>query len=123
MLPKRDVKLCARLAEATPVQAWECANVVETKPTRQQASGSCFRCGGNHLAHQCRHVGSISFNCEQRGHLAQLCRSNTSQTEKQDRGVDRDLSTMWMTSWQRTTFGCFKRPDQSQCVSKLPSTE
>ncbi|XP_040074818.1 uncharacterized protein LOC120846971 [Ixodes scapularis] len=80
---KKDSRaLRSQLAQATPVQAGESANVVKTKPTKQQASGSCFRCGGNHLAHKCHHVGSVCFKCEQRGRLARVCRSNACQTEK-----------------------------------------
>ncbi|XP_077508227.1 uncharacterized protein LOC144119512 [Amblyomma americanum] len=66
--------LCTQLPQATVVQSEESESVVKTK---QQASGSCFHCGENHRAPQCRHMSSVCFKCEQRGHLARVCRSQT----------------------------------------------
>ncbi|KAJ8385583.1 hypothetical protein AAFF_G00184450 [Aldrovandia affinis] len=35
----------------------------------------CFRCGGNHVAADCRFVDAVCHNCHKRGHLARKCRS------------------------------------------------
>lgn len=38
---------------------------------------SCFRCGGEHLATQCRHVCSVCHKCRCKGHLARVCKGKT----------------------------------------------
>ncbi|KAL1472741.1 hypothetical protein MTO96_022794 [Rhipicephalus appendiculatus] len=35
---------------------------------------SCFRCGGEHLAAQCRHASSVCHKCRSKGHLARVCK-------------------------------------------------
>ncbi|KAL1421133.1 hypothetical protein MTO96_023440 [Rhipicephalus appendiculatus] len=35
---------------------------------------SCFRCGGEHLATQCRHASSVCHKCRSKGHLARVCK-------------------------------------------------
>lgn len=47
-----------------------------TKP-RRGATVTCYRCGGAHLATQCKHKDAVCYSCKKRGHLARACRSKT----------------------------------------------
>ncbi|KAJ8385127.1 hypothetical protein AAFF_G00192680 [Aldrovandia affinis] len=44
----------------------------------------CFRCGGNHVAADCRFVDAVCHNCHKRGRLARKCRS--ARQPRRDRG-------------------------------------
>ena len=53
---------------------------------------SCYRCGGAHLAPQCRHKNVICHSCKKRGHLARVWKSkpqqgtqNRTQPQEQDK--------------------------------------
>ena len=39
---------------------------------------ACYRCGGPHLATQCRHIQTVCRSCKKRDHLARVCRSGKS---------------------------------------------
>ena len=39
---------------------------------------TCYRCGGPHLAPQCKHLESVCHFCKKKGHLATVCRSKAS---------------------------------------------
>ena len=43
---------------------------------------ACYRCGGPHLATQCRHIQTVCRSCKKRGHLACVCRSAKSTPNK-----------------------------------------
>ena len=43
---------------------------------------ACYRCGGPHLATQCRHIQTECRSCKKRGHLARVCRSAKSTPNK-----------------------------------------
>ena len=41
----------------------------------RKSTVSCYRCGGPHLATQCRHLNTVCRCCRKRGHLARVCNS------------------------------------------------
>ena len=43
---------------------------------------ACYRCGGPHLATQCRHIQTVCRSCQKRGQLARVCRSSKSTPKK-----------------------------------------
>ncbi|KAL1477797.1 hypothetical protein MTO96_035466 [Rhipicephalus appendiculatus] len=50
-------------------------NAVSRDPGKQKHKPvSCFRCGGEHLATQCRHARSVCQKCRSKGHLARVCK-------------------------------------------------
>ena len=42
---------------------------------RKGATVTCYRCGGAHLATQCKHKAVTCYSCKKKGHFAQVCRS------------------------------------------------
>lgn len=40
----------------------------------------CYRCGGQHEASKCRFREIMCFNCDKKGHIAKVCRSERKQT-------------------------------------------
>ncbi|KAH7981020.1 hypothetical protein HPB49_020994 [Dermacentor silvarum] len=63
------------------------ANPNGTFSTHRVSSGSvavtCYRCGGGHLASECKHVKTVCSYCHRRGHLAKVC--NTKRKDGQAR--------------------------------------
>ncbi|XP_077485394.1 uncharacterized protein LOC144095592 [Amblyomma americanum] len=51
-----------------------------TKPRREETAILCFRCGGGHLATQCRHLNSVCHNCGIKGHLSRVCKGRKNAT-------------------------------------------
>nr|XP_050043590.1 uncharacterized protein LOC126540793 [Dermacentor andersoni] len=55
------------------------ANPNGTFSTHRVSSGSvavtCYRCGGGHLASECKHVKTVCSYCHKRGHLAEVCKT------------------------------------------------
>eukprot|EP00731_Ephydatia_muelleri_P001678 Em0001g1678a len=45
----------------------------DTAPSR--SSPTCYRCGGKHLAPDCRHKESECHTCGKKGHISRVCRS------------------------------------------------
>ncbi|CAG2185344.1 unnamed protein product [Mytilus edulis] len=39
--------------------------------------GDCYRCGGNHLAAECRFKDAKCHSCKKKGHIAKKCRSKS----------------------------------------------
>ena len=46
-----------------------------TPQTPKQQRYVCWRCGGDHLAPNCRHMDVICKSCQKEGHFANMCRS------------------------------------------------
>ena len=46
-----------------------------TPQTPKQQRYVCWRCGGDHLAPNCRHMDVICKSCQKKGHFANMCRS------------------------------------------------
>lgn len=45
---------------------------------------TCYRCGGNHLAPNCRFIEAVCRECNKKGHLARVCRSKHKEGRKQE---------------------------------------
>ena len=43
----------------------------------RKPSSPCYRCGGEHPAHDCRFKEVLCHHCKKKGHLAHVCRSKT----------------------------------------------
>ena len=49
---------------------------VHTIRRKEESRGAaCYRCGGDHLAADCRFKDSQCYYCKKKGHLAKVCRS------------------------------------------------
>ena len=51
-------------------------------PTGGGFTPTCFRCGGPHLAPQCRHKDTECRYCKKKGHLARVCKAKSRATSK-----------------------------------------
>ena len=49
---------------------------------RPKGNISCYRCGGAHLAPQCRHCDTICHYCKKKGHLSSVCRAKAQQSPR-----------------------------------------
>ena len=74
---------------------------------------SCYRCGGAHLAPQCRHKNVICHSCKKRGHLARVCKSkpqHRTEHNHRSRTSQRRVPTTWSSQhlkmWS-TISSCF----------------
>ena len=65
---------------------------------RKGATVTCYRCGGAHLATQCKHKDATCYLCKKKGHFARVCRSKPqsqlSQKPKNTGKVDKSIHYM-----------------------------
>ncbi|XP_071177949.1 uncharacterized protein [Mytilus edulis] len=61
--------------------AFQKINKVSKSYTRNNSGNSkqegCYRCGGNHLAAECRFKDAKCHSCKKKGHIAQKCRNKS----------------------------------------------
>ena len=54
----------------------------DTQGRRFAPRRQCFRCGGQHMAPDCRFSSSTCYVCKKVGHLARMCRSKSNKNNK-----------------------------------------
>ncbi len=61
------------------------APVLALRRTEETRRTLCYRCGGEHLATDCRFKGIECHHCKETGHLARVCRSRAQSTAQKGR--------------------------------------
>ena len=61
-----------------------------TDRTTDRATTACYRCGGRHLANDCRFRSSVCNYCKKKGHIQRVCRSRLRQTEHREGSNERE---------------------------------
>ena len=61
-----------------------------TDRTTDRATTACYRCGGRHLANDCRFRSSVCNYCKKKGHIQRVCRSRLRQMEHRDGSNERE---------------------------------
>ena len=64
-------------------QEWRSEERNEDSQRKQfRSRHKCYRCGGQHMAHDCRFVRSTCYACKKVGNLAKVCRSEERKNSK-----------------------------------------
>ena len=85
-----------------------------TKPRSEDKKRECHRCGGNHDPARCAFKNEICYNCQQKGHMAKVCK-NKKKPRRQERSGRRQTvqsdgkRIQTNTNSKRTSFRTVKR--------------
>ena len=67
--------------------------------TKGRANPTCCRCGGSHLASECRFCNTECWRCKKIGHIAKVCRSKSTAPRPTHYTQDFEVSQMEDTSY------------------------
>ena len=91
-------KNAARLQVNAPVRnSGTVHRVLSNEKSKPKPTNSkpvvCYRCGGAHLATQCRFIDAICRGCGKKGHIVKVCRSNTASRTSQPTRAKKPATT------------------------------
>lgn len=51
---------------------------------KREKNSNCHRCGGHHMRSQCKFANAEWYACGKKGHIAEMCKSKTSQINNKE---------------------------------------
>ncbi|XP_042148862.1 uncharacterized protein LOC115324540 [Ixodes scapularis] len=74
---KKDSQMLSTSIQPNLASANTLSRDAAVNPKWKTGTISCFRCGGEHYATQCRHASTTCHKCRGKGHLARVCKGKT----------------------------------------------